>query len=217
MLHEHEGHPGLERGQLGDPVDDLAGHEMKAARPRPEPHLLLDPHAPAFWRGRTYSGAVGGTDAAGTRETMARWGAIYFALGGLFGLLSLVLPDTSVDDRTLLLAVSTASLAASLTLSVVYDRMPVPGFHVAVVAGSVAATAAVYAWGPASSYGPLPYVWVMLFAFYFFTLPAALVHLSVAMTGYALALAAESPPGSHLDGWLATTGTLLAGDRKSVV
>ncbi|HEV2874805.1 MAG TPA: diguanylate cyclase [Thermoleophilaceae bacterium] len=154
---------------------------------------------------------MGGTDAAGTRETMARWGAIYFALGGLFGLLSLVLPDTSVDDRTLLLAVSTASLAASLTLSVVYDRMPVPGFHVAVVAGSVAATAAVYAWGPASSYGPLPYVWVMLFAFYFFTLPAALVHLSVAMTGYALALAAESPPGSHLDGWLATTGTLLAG------
>ena len=51
----------------------------------------------------------------------------------------------------------------------------------------------------------------MLFAFYFFTLPAALVHLGLAMTGYALALAAEAPPGSHMDGWLATTGTLLAG------
>jgi diguanylate cyclase (GGDEF)-like protein/putative nucleotidyltransferase with HDIG domain len=154
---------------------------------------------------------VSGGEAPGTRETMARWGAIYFALGGFFGLCSLVLPDTSVDDRAMLLAVAIASLAVSLTLSVVYDRMPFPGFQIAVAAGSVAASLAMYAWGHASSYGPLPYVWVMLFAFYFFTLPAALVHLGLAMTGYALALAAESPPGSHLDGWLATTGTLLAG------
>jgi two-component system cell cycle response regulator len=146
-----------------------------------------------------------------TRETMARWAAIYFALGGLFGLVSLVLPDTSVGDRTLLLAVSIASLAASLTLSVVYDRVPLPGFHIAVATGSSAATIALYAWGPASAYGPLAYVWVMLFAFYFFTLPAALVHLGLAVTGYALALVVDSPPGSHLDGWLATTGTLLAG------
>jgi diguanylate cyclase (GGDEF)-like protein/putative nucleotidyltransferase with HDIG domain len=154
---------------------------------------------------------VSGTEAPGTREAMARWGATWFALGGTFGLISLVLPDTSVDDRTLLLAVAIASLAASLTLSVVYDRMPLPGFQIAAAAGSVAVSLAMYAWGAASSFGPLPYVWVMLFAFYFFTLPAALVHLGLAMTGYALALAAENPPGSHLDGWLATTGTLLAG------
>ena len=141
---------------------------------------------------------------------MARWGAIYFALGGLFGLVSLVLPDTSVEDRALLLAVAIASLAGALTLSVVYDRMPPPGFHVVVAAGSVAASLGVYAWGHASSYGPLPYVWVTLFAFYFFTVPAAVVHLIFAMTGYGFALMAESPPGSHLDAWLATTGTLLA-------
>jgi diguanylate cyclase (GGDEF)-like protein/putative nucleotidyltransferase with HDIG domain len=154
---------------------------------------------------------VSDTEAPGTRETMARWGAIWFAVGGCLGLFSLVLPDTSVGDRTLLLAVAIASLAAALTLSVVYDRMPLPGFQIATAAGSVAVSLAVYAWGHASSYGPLPYVWVMLFAFYFFTLPAALVHLGLAMTGYALALAAESPPGSHFDGWLATTVTLLAG------
>jgi diguanylate cyclase (GGDEF)-like protein/putative nucleotidyltransferase with HDIG domain len=154
---------------------------------------------------------VSGRDASGTRETMARWGAIFFALGGLFGLISLALPDTSVEDRPLLLAVTIAALAAALTVSVVYDRMPLAGFQIAAAGGSVAISLAMYAWGHASSYGPLPYLWVMLFAFYFFTLPAALVHLGLAMTGYALALAAESPPGSHLDGWLATTGTLLAG------
>jgi diguanylate cyclase (GGDEF)-like protein len=150
------------------------------------------------------------TDAPGARETMARWAAIYFALGGLFGLVSVVLPDTSVEDRALLLAVAIASLAVALTLGVVYDRMPLPGFHVVVAAGSVAASLGVYAWGHASSYGPLPYVWVTLFAFYFFKPSAALVHLLLAVTGYGLALALESPPDSHLDGWLATTGTLLA-------
>lgn len=51
--------------------------------------------------------------AAGTRETMARWGAVYFALGGLFGVLSLVLSDTRVNDRPLLLAVSIASLTVA--------------------------------------------------------------------------------------------------------
>jgi diguanylate cyclase (GGDEF)-like protein/putative nucleotidyltransferase with HDIG domain len=156
---------------------------------------------------------VRGSDSGdpGTRATMARAGAIFFALGGLFGVLSLVLPDTEVDDRTLLLAVSIASLAVALVLLAVHDRMPRAGFHVALAAGSAAASVAVYAWGSESSYAPLAYVWVMLFAFYFFTLPVALLHLAIAATGYAIALIAESPPGNHFDGWVATTGTLLSG------
>jgi diguanylate cyclase (GGDEF)-like protein/putative nucleotidyltransferase with HDIG domain len=154
---------------------------------------------------------VRGTEAPGTRATMARAGALFYAAAGGFGLLSLALPDTSVDDRTLLLLVSIGSLAAAATLVAVHDRMPPAGFHVAVLAGSAAASIALYAWGSGSSYGPLPYAWVMLFAFYFFALPAALAHLGLASLGYALALLAESPPGNHLDGWLATTGMLLAG------
>jgi diguanylate cyclase (GGDEF)-like protein/putative nucleotidyltransferase with HDIG domain len=142
---------------------------------------------------------------------MARWAAIYFALGGLFGLVSLVLPDTSVEHRALLLAVAIASLAVALMLSVVNDRVTLPGFQVVVAAGSAAASLAIYAWGHTSSYGPLPYLWITLFAFYFFTRRAAVVQLVLAMTGYGFALAAESPPGTHLDGWLATGGTLLAG------
>jgi diguanylate cyclase (GGDEF)-like protein/putative nucleotidyltransferase with HDIG domain len=145
------------------------------------------------------------------RATMARAGALFFAIGGLFGLLSLALPDTAVDDDTLLLAVSIASLAAALLLIAVGNRMPRAGFHLAVAVGSAAASVAVYAWGSESSYGPLPYVWVMLFAFHFFALPVALLHLAIAAAGFAVALVAESPPGNHFDGWVATTGTLLAG------
>ena len=142
---------------------------------------------------------------------MARWGALFFAAGGLFGLVSLVVPDTAVDDRTLLLALSLASLAMAGLLVAVGARMPPAGFHLAVAAGSAAASASVYAWGSESSYTPLPYAWVMLFAFHFFTLPAALAHLGLASAGLAVALVAESPPGNHFDGWLATTGTLLVG------
>jgi diguanylate cyclase (GGDEF)-like protein/putative nucleotidyltransferase with HDIG domain len=142
---------------------------------------------------------------------MARWGALFFAAGGAFGLASLALPDTAVDDDTLLLAVSGASLAVAALLIALRERMPPAGFHVAVAAGSAAAGLAAYAWGSESTYAPLPYAWVMLFAFYFFTLPAALAHLGLASAGFAIALVAESPPGNHFDGWLATTGTLLAG------
>jgi two-component system cell cycle response regulator len=154
---------------------------------------------------------VKGTDGPGTRVTMARWGAIFYAAGALFGLLSLALPDTEVHDRTLLLALSIGSLAVAALLVALRERIPPAGFQVAVAAGSAAASAVVYAWGSESSYAPLPYVWVMLFAFHFFTLPAALAHLGLASAGLALALVAESPPGNHFDGWLATTGTLLAG------
>jgi diguanylate cyclase (GGDEF)-like protein/putative nucleotidyltransferase with HDIG domain len=142
---------------------------------------------------------------------MAKAGALFYAVGGVFGLLSLVLPDTAVEDRGLLLVASIASLAGALALIAIFDRMPLAGFHVAVVAGSALASVAVYAWGWGSSYGPLPYAWVMLFAFYFFTMPVALLHLALAAVGYAVALVVESPPGNHFDGWFATTGTLLAG------
>jgi diguanylate cyclase (GGDEF)-like protein len=90
-------------------------------------------------------------------------------------------------------------------------RLPIVGIHLAVIAGTAAASLAVYAWGAESSYGPLPYAWVVLFAFSFFALPAALLHLGLVGLGYALVLVEESSPGNRVDGWLATTGTLLVG------
>jgi diguanylate cyclase (GGDEF)-like protein/putative nucleotidyltransferase with HDIG domain len=140
---------------------------------------------------------------------MGRAGALFWASGGLFGLVSLALPDTVVAHDGVLLGVSLAALAMAVLVLVTYRRLPRVGFHALVVAGTAAASVAVYAWGTRSAYGPLPYVWVMLFAFSDFSLPAALVHLSLVGIGYALALGADDAPGSHLDSWLATMGTLL--------
>jgi diguanylate cyclase (GGDEF)-like protein len=142
---------------------------------------------------------------------MAGAGALFWASGGVFGLLSLLLPDSVVAHDEVLLAVSLAALVAAVAVLAVSDRMPPAGPHVAVAAGTAASSVAVYAWGVGSAYPPMPYALVVLFAFYYFSRPAALVHLGLVGLGYALALAADSAPGNHLDGWLAAMGTLLVG------
>ena len=71
-------------------------------------------------------------------------------------------------------------------------------------------TAAAYAWGTESAYGPLPYVWVTLFAFYFFSRAAP---RSSIWRSWPPATRSRSgsrtPPENPLDGWIATVVTLL--------
>jgi two-component system, cell cycle response regulator len=140
---------------------------------------------------------------------MARTGAVFGAAAGLFAFVSLAVPDTAVNDEALLAAAGAASLVIAVLLLIVYDELPMVGFHVAAAIGIGLASVAVYAWGVDSGYAPLPYVWVALGVFYFFPLRAALGHLALIAVGYGVALAAESPSGSVVDGWIATVGTLL--------
>jgi len=140
---------------------------------------------------------------------MARTGAVFGTAAGLFSLVSVAVPDAAVNDEGLLLATGIASLAVAAFLLIAYDRLPILGFHVAAALGIVLASVAVYAWGTESGYAPLPYLWVALGVFYFFPLRAALVHLGLMAIGYGIALLAEAPPGTAIDGWVATVGTLL--------
>jgi diguanylate cyclase (GGDEF)-like protein len=148
-------------------------------------------------------------EALGTSAAMARIAAFAWAAGALFALVSVLLPDTAVNDEPLLAVVAGVAATAAVLLLVVFERVPSWGFQVMVAGGTVVASVAAYAWGTASSYQPLPYMWITLFAFYFFALRAALLHLALIGAGYAIALAAESPPGDPFDGWLATVGTLF--------
>jgi diguanylate cyclase (GGDEF)-like protein/putative nucleotidyltransferase with HDIG domain len=159
------------------------------------------------WRNATRNGV----ETPATRATMARAGALFWAAGACFALISVLVPDTAVNDEGLLVAVAAVALVAAAVLLIAYDRLPPWGFQLGVVCGTAAASVAAYAWGSESSYGPLPYLWVILFAYYFFSLQGALVHTALIGAGYAIALAAGSPPGNHVDGWIATVGTLLVG------
>ncbi|MFL5866022.1 MAG: diguanylate cyclase [Thermoleophilaceae bacterium] len=140
---------------------------------------------------------------------MARAGAVFGAAAGVFAFVSVAVPNTAVNDEGLLAATGAASLVMAAVLLIAYDQLPMAGFHAAAAIGIAIASVAVYAWGIQSAYAPLPYVWVALGVFYFFPLRPALAHLAFLGVGYAVALAAENPSGSVVDGWIATVGTLL--------
>src|SRR3954451_15033134 len=147
--------------------------------------------------------------APASRAAMARAGAVFGAAGGLFALVSVAVPDTAVNDEGLLAATGAASILIAVLLLIAYDELPLIGFHICATLGIALASVAVYAWGIESGYAPLPYVWVALGVFYFFPLRPALGHFALVAVGYAVALAAESPSGQVVDGWIATVGTLL--------
>src|SRR3954452_16347371 len=97
--------------------------------------------------------------APASRAAMARAGAVFGAAGGLFAFVSVAVPDTAVNDERLLAATGAASIAIAVLLLIVYDELPLVGFHVAAALGILLASLAVYAWGVESCYAPLPYVW----------------------------------------------------------
>jgi diguanylate cyclase (GGDEF)-like protein len=150
-----------------------------------------------------------GGEAPGVRAHTARAGALFCALGAAFGLISVVTPDAAVHDSDLLLIVSVLTAALALGLIATADRLTVAGVHLAAIGGTALASAAVYAWGTGSAYAPLPYLWVTVLVFYFFRLGPALAYMALIATGYAVVLALESSGDTQVDGWLATTGTLL--------
>ncbi len=148
-----------------------------------------------------------GEELSGVR--MARTGAVFCCLGALFGLLSAAVPDAEVRDQDLLVLVSVVTAALGMALFAAQERLPRQAYHAVVVAGTALAATAVYAWGIGSAYVPLPFLWVVLFAFYFFPLRAALAHMALVAAAYAIVLAAEDYSGTRVDGWVATVGTLL--------
>ncbi|HEY6781039.1 MAG TPA: diguanylate cyclase [Thermoleophilaceae bacterium] len=141
---------------------------------------------------------------------MARMVALLALAGALLWLLAAALPHAPGVDTRLLFALALAATATALLAVVLFDRIPVWGFHVLGVWGSALTSVSVYAWGPESGFAPLPYAWIVIGAFYFFPLTQALLHWVVVGVGYALALVAEAPDWTPAAEWVATVGALLA-------
>jgi diguanylate cyclase (GGDEF)-like protein len=144
-----------------------------------------------------------------TRAMMSRAAALLSGAIALTCLVAVLVPGEAQRDDGILLATAAAAGALGAFLLVVYDRPPFWAFHVVALLATALSTAAAYGWGSESAYGPLPFVWVTLFAFYFFSRAAALLHLALMAAGYALVLVEESPAEDPLDGWIATVVTLL--------
>src|SRR5688572_26275541 len=167
----------------------------------------MDP--PLRERLRWRNASENSVEAPAARATMARTAALLAGAAAVVCIVGVFVPgDAQLDDDVLLAGASAAAVLGALLL-IVYERIPAWVFHPIVFLGTAMSTAAAYGWGSQSAYGPLPFVWVTLLAFYFFSRGAALVHLALMAAGYALALGLEDPAENPLDGWVATVVTLL--------
>jgi diguanylate cyclase (GGDEF)-like protein/putative nucleotidyltransferase with HDIG domain len=139
--------------------------------------------------------------------TMARTAAFFFLSGALIVPISLVTPHSPALDDTLLAAVGGAAALCGLVL--LQRELPRWSFHLVTLMGTALATVGIHSWGEGSTFGPLPYLWVAFFAFYFFGFGAALAHLAVIAAAFAVQLGALTLDYSPVAGWIATVLTLL--------
>jgi diguanylate cyclase (GGDEF)-like protein/putative nucleotidyltransferase with HDIG domain len=150
-----------------------------------------------------------GIDVPASRATMARAGVYLGSAGVLLALVAVALPHTPEMDETLLVAAAAGAGCGLAILGTGFDRLPAWTFHALAAGGTFAGSAAIYAWGVESVYGSLPYLWVVVYVFYFFPLRAALVHMASIAAAFTAVLVVESPDYTPLGDWTATIGTLL--------
>jgi diguanylate cyclase (GGDEF)-like protein/putative nucleotidyltransferase with HDIG domain len=149
-----------------------------------------------------------GTTVPRSREAMARAGFWFACAGALIALIALAPPQGPEVEKLGLAATAAGSAALAAIALLAFDRIPVAGFHAGVVVATVLATLGIYSWGDHSPYGPLQYLFVTLYAFYFFSLPAALVHMGLLGALFGIELGLRDLDWTPVDAWIATIGTL---------
>ncbi len=134
-------------------------------------------------------------------------GWLYVA-GGTIGALSLVLPHSPEADELALWSNIGLALLAGVFLLAIGSRLPLWSFHLATAAGTVLIARAVLHSGEAVSFYSVWFIWVGLYAFYFFRRVAAAAHVAFVAAVYALTLVYEAGT-SPVPRWLTTVATLL--------
>jgi diguanylate cyclase (GGDEF)-like protein/putative nucleotidyltransferase with HDIG domain len=146
--------------------------------------------------------------AAADRAAMARAATYLYAAGGTLALISLALPKIPEANAQGILALLAAAYAVAALLLMAFDRLPLWAFHAALALGTLLVTGAIYFSGEGSSAYAGFYLWVAVYAFYFFSRRAALVQMLLVGVSYAIVLAAREP-SAPLARWFLTVGSLL--------
>ena len=168
------------------------------AGPQPSPVPL------ARWVSRELAGDVG------TAAVQARALAVFFAAGAALSWAALLLPHPPEVTWWLSAAISGLGLPTALALFWVGDRLPNAAFHLLLAGGTVMITAGVVvsAGSDASITTSTYYVWVALYAAYFFSWRAAAAHVGLAGALYAGALLAVGLP-APASIWVIVMGTVF--------
>jgi diguanylate cyclase (GGDEF)-like protein/putative nucleotidyltransferase with HDIG domain len=139
---------------------------------------------------------------------MARAAAWFYLTGAIVLLVSLALPHGPMDEP-LLLGVALAQAVVGAGLVAAYDRLPLWTFNAGALAGTAGASLVIEAWGASSVVGALPYMWIAIFVYAFFALPAALAHTLLMGVGLAVVLGYQDLGYTPVADWVATMAALL--------
>lgn len=135
---------------------------------------------------------------------LARVIGLLLVLGGLLGLVSLLLPHPGGGNVDALLAVDAIALGAGAALVAAAAHVPRWLPHPTVAACSLMICSATYFSGRASGVYATTLLWIAVFSGYFFSRPAAFMHVGFLLAAYALTLAKVGDPTGYspLTRWL---------------
>jgi diguanylate cyclase (GGDEF)-like protein len=136
--------------------------------------------------------------------------AVLFGTGATIGAVSLIVPHPEAFDDTALWSNIAFSYAGAIFCLVAAPRVSSNWLYPIMLVGIVAVTRAAYFSGEPSGFYTLFYVWIGLYAVFFFTLRVALVTLAGIGIGYAWVLI-ELDASAGIARWVTTIGTVALG------
>jgi diguanylate cyclase (GGDEF)-like protein len=142
--------------------------------------------------------------------TAARALPLLFAAGGVLVLLTIALPHGGAMDQRTLIVIAGVAVATSAVTRALHQHLTEPLLHFSVGVGTVLIGWAILAGGDPGTDFALIYLWVALYAFYFFSRRAASLHMVLVAGCYGAVLALE-PTQAPYTTWALTVGTLVVG------
>jgi diguanylate cyclase (GGDEF)-like protein len=134
-------------------------------------------------------------------------GALFLA-GGAIGALSLVVPHPSEYDSGALWGNVALAFVAGAAVLLARQRLSVWSLQLCVLAGTIVVTRAVYYGHDPSGYYTFWYLWICVYAFFFFGPRWGALHVGVVGAAYAWVLTEVSSP-TPVPRWLVTIGSIL--------
>jgi diguanylate cyclase (GGDEF)-like protein len=128
--------------------------------------------------------------------------------GATIGALSLVLPHSAKANDAALWSNVALAYVGGMLLFAVGPRLPGWAFQVALAIGAGLITRAILVSGETTSFYSVWYLWIGLYAFYFFSRVQAALHVAFVAVLYEITLVKHTPESS-VARWLTTIATLV--------
>jgi diguanylate cyclase (GGDEF)-like protein len=141
-------------------------------------------------------------------RTMATVLGALFLAGAAIGGLSLLLPHPSEYDAPNLWSNVLLALVAGVVLLLVRNRLPAWSLPIILLGGTAVVTRAVYYGHDPSGYYTIWYLWIGVYAFFFFGLRWGLIQMAIVGAGYGWVLTELEGP-TPVARWVVTVGSIL--------